>query len=325
MRKHHVKTGVVGIGVGALLPLAAVLPAQAADITIHPEDYVSAASDTRATGHWDIQRNRVHIWTQGADGTDKAAEYWSADNVTLAAVAAAEEPTFDWSFKDLTITGQPGMQLGIDKDNNGTWDCYIVGEPDFYGDNWWSSNPNCAGMGDLGGTGYSASGSLDEWSAFYPDARVLLYGMSLGSGVHGDGYLWSVSINGDTYYFDDVNPTPEPTVVSATDKAYDQTTTGCRTASVHVGVAPLEADEAADPSDSTVRIRVGIDGSPVFGPTNLTYGQSYDHDFTFSQRWKASVIRVYFDRQLENIYKVERNCSMTSTLLTTIRGGQPLT
>ena len=44
-------------------------------------------------------------------------------------------------------------------------------------------------------------GTLDEWRANFPDAQVLAFGFSLGSGVKGDGVLNAINFNNTRYTF----------------------------------------------------------------------------------------------------------------------------
>ena len=64
---------------------------------------------------------------------------------------------------------------------------------------------------NTGGSGTDNHGTLAEWSAKYPDARILFGGFSLGSGGKGDGLLRSVSYGDDRYVFTDLEPAAEPT------------------------------------------------------------------------------------------------------------------
>ena len=60
----------------AISALAFAGTAQAASGTIMvPDDFNPAYSDTRATGHYEVQGTGLRIWTEGTTSTDKVAEY----------------------------------------------------------------------------------------------------------------------------------------------------------------------------------------------------------------------------------------------------------
>ncbi len=99
-----------------------------------PFDFNPAASDTRATGHYEVQGTALHIWTEGNTSTDKVAEYVD----TSEPLAAVGEPTLSYSTNSGTIP--PGFQLIVDFDGNGSTDGILVGEPTAYGNDWWASN-----------------------------------------------------------------------------------------------------------------------------------------------------------------------------------------
>ena len=65
---------------------------------------------------------------------DKVAEYVDTDTP----LAEVGEPTLNYTTTEGTIP--PGFQLVIDLDGDGTGDGILVGEPTFYGANWWLNN-----------------------------------------------------------------------------------------------------------------------------------------------------------------------------------------
>ena len=174
--------------------------AQAAERTIVvPDGFVKALSDTRATGHYALAGTGLHIWTEGTTSTDKVAEYVAA-GVPLAGVG---EPSLDYKA---TVGGTPGFQLVMDYDANGTADGILIGEPGSYGNDWWASNGSQQFVKDAApshdtGSGSTNHGTLEGWRTAFPQAQVLAYGFSLGSGVKGDGVLNAISFGGDTYTF----------------------------------------------------------------------------------------------------------------------------
>ena len=54
---------------------------------------------------------------------------------------------------------------------------------------------------DEGGSGSAIHGMLDRWQAAFPNAQVLRFGFSLGSGVKGDGVLNAINFAGTHYTF----------------------------------------------------------------------------------------------------------------------------
>jgi len=97
---------------------------------------------------------------------------------------------------------KPGYQMAFDKDGDGGFDGFLVGEPDAYGMKWWDSysflTPKDA---SLAGCGYKICATLDDISAAYPQAKISAIGFSLGSGVKGDGVLSSLTFLDTTYTF----------------------------------------------------------------------------------------------------------------------------
>lgn len=173
----------------------------AADAVLYvPESFNSVASDTRATGDYEVAGTGLHIWTTGATGTDKVAEYVD----THVALALIGEPTLE--YNNTSGGGVPGYQLVIDFDSNGSPDGILVGEPGVYGNDWWASNGSAAFVkggapSTSGGSGSGHHGTLDQWRTAFPTAVVKLFGFSLGSGVLGNGTLDAINFNGTRYTF----------------------------------------------------------------------------------------------------------------------------
>jgi hypothetical protein len=195
----RIGTALAGLAVSTLAFAGA---AHAAAGVIHvPDDFDHSLSDTRATGHYEVQGTGLHISTQGSTSTDKVAEYVDAS----APLADVGEPSLSYSPTAGTIP--PGYQLVVDFDGNGTADGILVGEPTFYGNKWWLSNGSAAFVkagaphSDTGGTGSQWYGTLDEWRTSFGSAVVKAFGFSLGSGVYGDGVIHSITFNGTTYTF----------------------------------------------------------------------------------------------------------------------------
>ena len=52
-----------------------------------------------------------------------------------------------------------------------------------------------------GGSGSANHGTLAQWRTAFPDAQVLAFGFSLGSGVQGDGVIHAINFDGTRYTF----------------------------------------------------------------------------------------------------------------------------
>ncbi|ANJ25498.1 hypothetical protein [Agromyces aureus] len=183
--------GVASIAL-ALAAVAVAGPAQAAPLG----DW--NFGETRATGHYARTAAGLHIWTEGTTSTDKVAGYLNV-NLPLAS-------TLSGSVDYTATTGiTPGAQFVVDIDGDGKGDGILVGES-VYGQNWWLSNSSTAAFKALdpsgaenGGNGSDYFGTLAQWSAAAPAAKIVAVGFSFGSGVLGDGVVHAV-VAGDTRY-----------------------------------------------------------------------------------------------------------------------------
>lgn len=181
------------------LQKAQAAPSAAATIQV-PQDFVPALSDTRSSGHYAVEGTGLHIWTTDNTSQAKVAEY-VATSVPLADVG---EPSLDYTTNSGTIP--PGFQLVVDFNGDGTADGILVGEPTYYGNDWWAANNSAQFVKDgapshTGGSGSANHGTLDQWRAAFPDANVVDFGFSLGSGVQGDYLLNAINFAGTTYTF----------------------------------------------------------------------------------------------------------------------------
>jgi hypothetical protein len=201
--------GAVALGLSVFLAVPAAHADQpgttpVAKTTIFvPSGFDKTLSDTRASGHYELVADGLHIWTDsGPDvksGDQKVAEYVD----THTPLATAAEPFLEYTDGGADLT-DPGFQLVVDLDHDGTPDGILVGEPGSYGDRWWLSKPWSAvdlTSAPEAADGYAHSGPLEEWRAGYPSADVLAFGFSLGSGVHGDGTLHAIDFAGTRYTF----------------------------------------------------------------------------------------------------------------------------
>lgn len=159
--------------------------------------------ETRTAGHNELMADGLQVWTDPSGGSytnefSKAAGYYTTD-FALA----------DAGIPDITIasgyTGtRPSLQLGVDKDGNGTWDGYLVYEPWAYGTgNFWSSK----NFGISSGMGYTSFGTLNDYLNANPNARVTSMGYSLGSGVVGNAKITKITAGCTNYTFGLAAPT----------------------------------------------------------------------------------------------------------------------
>ncbi|WP_409331727.1 hypothetical protein [Trujillonella humicola] len=199
MRRRIGIIGALALGMGLLTTGSAyAAPANTGTISV-PQDFVPALSDTRATGHYDVVGSGLRIWTESNTSTDKVAEYVA----TSTPLADAGEPSLEYTPTEGAIP--PGFQLVVDFDGNGTADGILVGEPTYNGV-WWLNNaaqPFVKAGAPATGGGYGSNwhGTLDQWRAEFPDADVVAFGFSLGSGVRGDGVIAAINFAGTRYTF----------------------------------------------------------------------------------------------------------------------------
>lgn len=156
------------------------------------EDIVG--TDTRSGGHYEFTNDGLVISTDSNTSNDKVALYFDAGGISLADVG---EPSLDYDMTSGTVG--PGFQLVVDSNGaaaGGTIGI-LVGEPDFYGSDWWSNTDFGVGAG----YGYASAGTLDEYLAANPDMTVTAFGFALGSGVQGSGTIRSITFACTVYTF----------------------------------------------------------------------------------------------------------------------------
>ena len=119
---------------------------------------------------------------------------------------------------------KPSVQLVTDFNNDGTADGILVGET-IYGRDWWlsaaaprrSSRTGAPQHG--GGFGSDNHGTLPEWRAAFPNAKILHVGWSLGSGAVGDGVINAITVGLTKYTFSGLNRAPVAPNLAATTPA----------------------------------------------------------------------------------------------------------
>ncbi|GAB3318633.1 hypothetical protein GCM10027451_37740 [Geodermatophilus aquaeductus] len=199
MRRSTAVAGALAAGVTILFSGATAQAAPTATVYV-PDDFVPALSDTRSAGDYEVQGTGLHISTTGTTSNDKVAEYVATDTP----LTAVGEPSLDYA--NTSGGGVPGFQLVVDFDGNGSPDGILVGEPGVYGNDWWVNNAAAKFVKDgapshTGGSGSANHGTLTQWRSAFPEADVLAFGFSLGSGVKGDGVIRSMTFAGTTYTF----------------------------------------------------------------------------------------------------------------------------
>jgi hypothetical protein len=196
MKRRIAAAAALGLGLAAVV----AAPAQAAPTaTIHvPDDFVPTLSDTRTSGSYDVVGTGLRLSTTDTTREAKVAEY-VATSTPLADVGV---PSLDYTN---TAGSEPGFQLVVDFDGNGTEDGILVGET-VYGGDWWLNTAAAAFVKarapiNGGGSGSPHHGTLAQWSEEFGGADVTAFGFSLGSGVKGDGILNAITFAGTSYTF----------------------------------------------------------------------------------------------------------------------------
>ncbi len=172
-------------------------------------------TQTRAQGINEFVEGGLRVETfpddDNLDGTTadqrKAAGYVPID------IALSEVGTVGIEFSSFEGT-RPSLQLGFDADGDGTRDAYLVGEPWAYPNAGWSMTTDGDwadalfwvtggnGFGVAPGSGYAGLGTLDDWLLANPEARIVEYGYSLGSGVNGEAVITSITVGCEQTLFD---------------------------------------------------------------------------------------------------------------------------
>ena len=208
----------MGLGLALAAPTAAnAEPANNGTIYV-PDDFVAVLSDTRTNGHYEVVATGLHVYTDANPAVvnnasqDKVAEYIA----TSTPLAAVGEPTLEYSAPS---GGVPGFQLVVDFDGTDGPDGILVGEPGVYGTDWWLNNAAEQFAKDGApshdpGSGSANHGQLADWRTAFPNAQVVAFGFSLGSGVKGDGVITAINFAGTRYTFADG---PRPVVLSSKD------------------------------------------------------------------------------------------------------------
>lgn len=262
---------------------AGLATAAAADtgttVTIRSADLNT--SDTRTAGHVTFLTDGLHAWTDDSSSQAKAAGYFAVTGPL---------PT-SGSLTWFGTSPQPGAQIVVDYDNNGTADGILVGEP-VYGDAWWLSNGSVQALKDGaphtgGGYGSDWYGTLTEWRTSFPDAHILAGGFSLGSGIKGDGVIDSITYGSTTYRFTSQPATPAPVVKDVTGRT-----------TVKVGARGFRLDliSSAQPANTVqgkkLTWRVYVDGKRVLTSVQ-GFGAHESLHLQFAKHSGKHAVKVY--------------------------------
>jgi hypothetical protein len=287
--RNITKAGAV-LTAAALVSGAGLASAAQADtgttVTVRSTDLISVLSDTRSAGHVTFLTDGLHVQTDDNSGQAKAAEYFSV------AGALPDSASLTWWGTD----ARPGQQIVFDYDDidgNGNDYNILVGEP-IYGENWWLTNSSSADAkaadpsgAENGGNGSEWFGTLAQWKAAMPNARILAGGFSLGSGVKGDGVIDSITYGDTTYRFTNEAAPTTPAVANVK---------GNSTKKVGAHTARIDLFSKAQPADTTLgkklTWRVKADGKTI-----LVVHQGFGaHDWGIARFAKHSgkhVVDVY--------------------------------
>jgi hypothetical protein len=298
-RRTRTTAALAVVAVAATGLLAA---AQAAEptttVTVRQGDLIPALSDTRSAGHVTFLGDGLGVVTDDSTGNAKAAEYFPVSGVL------PDSASIDW----YGTQPQPGIQIVFDVDattGNGNDYNILVGEPTYYGDNWWltsgsSDDAKAADPsgGNDGGNGSQWFGTLAEWKAALPNARILAGGFSLGSGVKGSGVIASLTYDATRYRFTNA-AAPAPVVESPADVTGSFTDVAKQKKHGFNVKVHLDSDKmpAGKVLGKRLEWKITVDGKAAFSTTQ----QFDDHDVwstRFANHSGKHKVRVYQAGQL---------------------------
>lgn len=278
MISPHRSRTFAALAVAAVAATCLVTSAQAAEptttVTVRQGDLISQLADTRSAGHVTFLGDGLAVQTDDTTGDAKAAEYFSVSG------GLPDTASMEW----FGTQPQPGIQIVFDADDvtdNGNDYNILVGES-IYGDNWWLTNGSSADAkavdpsGDQnGGNGSQWFGTLAQWKAALPHARMLAGGFSLGSGVKGSGVIHSISYDDTSYVFSG-KAAPAPVVTRPANVTGSSSVT--RTRLRHAERVRVDLTSHAQPAGTSLAHR--LDWKIVAdGATAFRTSQAFsDHD-----------------------------------------------
>jgi len=171
--------------------------------------------DTRSAGHHEYVDGALRVYTDDSSPQAKVSEGLAVSFplYQTGALAVNATPNPGNSYPN-----GPGLNLFVDFDHDGDVDGTLVYE-NVYGQDLWLTGGSAQFVKDAapvvgGGNGSQWHGTIDQWLTAFPEAQVSGIAYALGSGVHGDWNLVSITVNCTTYTFDvvDLPVIPEPEV-----------------------------------------------------------------------------------------------------------------
>lgn len=221
------------VATAAALSGLVLLPSAHADtapVQIRSGDILTAWGDVEQ-GHVQFAADGLSVITDAQSSASKAQEFWDTAGMPL---ADAGEPTLNWQGTDT----KPGINLIVDLDGDSSTSMYsgngykggdaiLVGEDTHKAADgtplWWTPNSASLSNGSPDepsvGSYSKGNGTLAEWRALYPNAKVVADGFSLGSGARGSGVITSQTLGATTYDFTataaDVPPPAVPSTAPA--------------------------------------------------------------------------------------------------------------
>lgn len=222
--------------------------------------------DDRAHGHYGFTQDGLLLSTEDNTSLSKIAWYHAVAPYSLANIGT---PAMDYTNN---FGVNPGLQVLLDFDGNGTTDGTLVGEA-VYGNNWWLTSGSAAFVKagaphTGGGNGSEWYGTLDEWLTAFPSAKVTVAGFALGSGVFASGTLHTLTFGCDQWTFmmpvegggkGEVPPIPVPTPTpSPTPAPIAQTPAAPATPVVSAGKGAIMPTELPETGASFNVLAIGI-------------------------------------------------------------------
>ena len=221
------------LGVGSAVALSVAVPGIASangcgtatlTETTFPTTFDSLRNDTRTAGSIAVEDGALRVTTTpSANGNQqsKASAYYDIANLPLADQTA--QSNYGLGVTNLDGT-KPGYNLVVDVNGAAAGGTTTLVFEDGYGGKWWA-NPKPEDdkvQGVPGGLGYPHLGTIQQYSDANPDAVVLAFGFSLGSGVVGDNRITSITFGCSTFTFDLANraPVAKAAVDNASDSDY---------------------------------------------------------------------------------------------------------
>ncbi|TFV86678.1 PKD domain-containing protein [Blastococcus sp. CT_GayMR20] len=180
-------------------------------LTEHSFPTTFSTAESRSKGHNVVVDGGLHVYTDDASSEAKAAARFATQlDIPLADQTA--ESNYDL---DLTVNsgGKPGYNLVVDMNGPAAGGfTTLVKEEGFYGDEWWTNSTAVQGV--PAGGGYNHLGTIQEYSDANPEAVILTFGYSLGSGVLGDVTITKLRFGCNDFSFDRANRAPQASIVA---------------------------------------------------------------------------------------------------------------